>query len=415
MTPNTIKSLVIGFAVIIAIVLGWVGYRAADMETRSQTAAVGSPETPAASTPPATAPGTPVPEASQPQPSTAAGTAAPASPASPAASSRASFDIVRVEPNGDAVIAGRAAPGSTVELLRNGQVIATEKANAAGEFAMTPPQLGAGNHQLQLRTTGPEATTSERMVVVSVPGAGKGDVLVVASEPNKPLEILQQPELSASQQVAQSAAPAPQAAAAPQPSAPGSGTGETTSSQVRIGAVEVQNGRLLAQGTGPEGAKVRIHLNDAPVAEATVGSEGTWSLTIEQGVTPGNYRVRVDQLDAGGKVTARAEAPFDYTGVAVAEATPASSGSVAPSVTTQAPAQSPLAQDGAAQQVSSADAVVAKINTVSVKRGDSLWRISQGIYGQGIRYSVIYDANSDQIRNPDLIYPNQVFVLPSPN
>jgi nucleoid-associated protein YgaU len=415
MTPNTIKSLVIGFAVIIAIILGWVGYRAADMETRSQTAAVGSPETPAASTPPATAPGTPVPEASQPQPSTATGTAAPASPASPADSSRASFDIVRVEPNGDAVIAGRAAPGSTVELLRNGQVIATEKANAAGEFAMTPPRLGAGNHQLQLRTTGPEATTSERMVVVSVPGAGKGDVLVVASEPNKPLEILQQPELSASQQVAQSAAPAPQAAAAPQPSAPGSGTGETTSSQVRIGAVEVQNGRLLAQGTGPEGAKVRIHLNDAPVAEATVGSEGTWSLTIEQGVTPGNYRVRVDQLDAGGKVTARAEAPFDYTGAAVAEATPASSGSVAPSVTAQAPAQSPRAQDGATQQPSSADAVVAKINTVSVKRGDSLWRISQGIYGQGIRYSVIYDANSDQIRNPDLIYPNQVFVLPSPN
>jgi nucleoid-associated protein YgaU len=48
-----------------------------------------------------------------------------------------------------------------------------------------------------------------------------------------------------------------------------------------------------------------------------------------------------------------------------------------------------------------------------VSRGDSLWRISQRIYGKGYRYTVIYGANQTQIRNPNLIYPGQIFVLPN--
>jgi nucleoid-associated protein YgaU len=47
-----------------------------------------------------------------------------------------------------------------------------------------------------------------------------------------------------------------------------------------------------------------------------------------------------------------------------------------------------------------------------VSRGDNLWRISQRIYGKGFRYTMIYGANQEQIRNPNLIYPGQVFVLP---
>jgi nucleoid-associated protein YgaU len=56
--------------------------------------------------------------------------------------------------------------------------------------------------------------------------------------------------------------------------------------------------------------------------------------------------------------------------------------------------------------------VVPEINTAIVARWDNLWRISRRIYGQGTRYSVIYDANQAQIRNPDRIYPGQLFVLP---
>ena len=57
--------------------------------------------------------------------------------------------------------------------------------------------------------------------------------------------------------------------------------------------------------------------------------------------------------------------------------------------------------------------VVPKIATTTVSRGDSLWRLSQASYGAGMRYAVIYKANREQIRNPNLIYPGQVFVVPA--
>jgi nucleoid-associated protein YgaU len=50
--------------------------------------------------------------------------------------------------------------------------------------------------------------------------------------------------------------------------------------------------------------------------------------------------------------------------------------------------------------------------TVIIRRGDNLWRISRRMLGQGIRYTVIYEANRDQIRDPALIYPGQVFDVP---
>jgi nucleoid-associated protein YgaU len=55
---------------------------------------------------------------------------------------------------------------------------------------------------------------------------------------------------------------------------------------------------------------------------------------------------------------------------------------------------------------------LAKDQTFIVQPGNSLWRIARRSYGEGLRYTVIYDANKDQIRDPDLIYPGQVFVLP---
>jgi nucleoid-associated protein YgaU len=49
---------------------------------------------------------------------------------------------------------------------------------------------------------------------------------------------------------------------------------------------------------------------------------------------------------------------------------------------------------------------------VVVQPGESLWRIARHAYGQGIRYTVIFAANHDQIRDPDLIYPGQAFAVP---
>ncbi|MDB5560397.1 MAG: xkdP, partial [Enterovirga sp.] len=57
--------------------------------------------------------------------------------------------------------------------------------------------------------------------------------------------------------------------------------------------------------------------------------------------------------------------------------------------------------------------VVPEVNTAIVARGDNLWSISKRTYGRGLRYTVIYGANTPQIRDPNLIYPGQVFVLPA--
>lgn len=47
-----------------------------------------------------------------------------------------------------------------------------------------------------------------------------------------------------------------------------------------------------------------------------------------------------------------------------------------------------------------------------VQAGDTLWDIAGEIYGDPLRWPEIYEANRDQIQNPHLIFPNQVFEVP---
>jgi nucleoid-associated protein YgaU len=50
---------------------------------------------------------------------------------------------------------------------------------------------------------------------------------------------------------------------------------------------------------------------------------------------------------------------------------------------------------------------------VVIQPGNNLWKLSREIYGKGKKYTIIYAANKDQIRNPRLIYPGQVLVTPT--
>jgi hypothetical protein len=80
------------------------------------------------------------------------------------------FDIVRVEPTGDAVIAGRAAPAATVELLRNGEFHDRAIADQSGQFVMVPPRLPPGEYELTLRSRQPDGNqaTSKQSAVVAL-------------------------------------------------------------------------------------------------------------------------------------------------------------------------------------------------------------------------------------------------------
>lgn len=92
----------------------------------------------------------------------ALGDVAPAKPPAPAADAGPRFDVARVDDHGEAaVIAGQAAPGAMVELLRDGKPLDSVVADASGQFVMTPPKLPAGSYELTLRAKAPDGTVAQ--------------------------------------------------------------------------------------------------------------------------------------------------------------------------------------------------------------------------------------------------------------
>lgn len=87
---------------------------------------------------------------------------APVKPPPAVADTGPRFDVARVDDHGEAaVIAGQAAPGARVELLRDGKPLDTVTADASGQFVMTPPQLPAGSYELTLRAKAPDGTVTQ--------------------------------------------------------------------------------------------------------------------------------------------------------------------------------------------------------------------------------------------------------------
>ena len=191
---------------------------------------------------------------------------------------------------------------------------------------------------------------------------------------------------------------------------------KTTAGAVVVEAVEIEpGGKFHVSGQARPGAALRLYLNDSFITSITAAPDGRFAVTINEGVAPGSYRVRVDEASASGAVRARAEVPFNAPETTASVSAQATASKRPDSAATQQPQ---LAAAGGATVLPDSGSppsavVVPKITTTTVSRGDSLWRLSQNLYGAGTRYAVIYKANKGQIRNPNLIYPGQVFVLPA--
>jgi nucleoid-associated protein YgaU len=195
-----------------------------------------------------------------------------------------------------------------------------------------------------------------------------------------------------------------------QPGAPKPGTGALV-----VETVEIEpGGKFHVSGQARPGAALRLYLNDSFITSVTAAPDGRVAVTINEGVAAGNYRVRVDEASASGTVRARAEVPFSAPETTASLSAPSTASRRPDPAATQQPQ---LAAAGATVLPDTgappSAVVVPKITTTTVSRGDSLWRLSQSSYGAGTRYAVIYKANKGQIRNPNLIYPGQVFVLPA--
>lgn len=350
-----------------------------------------------------------VPDVAKPDVATASPLVPPAaSDRTPETASGPTFDVVRVEPSGDSVVAGRAAPGATIDLLRNGEPLARVVADATGLFAIVPPALAPGSHEITLRAIAPDGTQTQSAQSVTVVVAAKRNEapLVTVTTPNQPTIVLSRPD-----------APAGVAINPGSMVVTGSPASPTPRPEVKIATVETQgNGQLLVSGLGAPGATLRLYLNDAFVAPGAATKDGKLAFSIERGIRPGDYRVRLDDVDpVTGQVKSRVEVPFTVP-PAIASA-PNLPGSPRPPERLSGPGlrrPAVVASAGpAAVPVVEGRVVVPEINTAFVVRGETLWRISKRVYGQGLRYTVIYGANTPQIRNPDLIYPGQLFVLPA--
>jgi nucleoid-associated protein YgaU len=284
------------------------------------------------------------------------------------------FDVVNVEPTGEAVVAGRAAPNAKVELRDAGKTVAEATTDSAGQFVIIPPVLAPGGHSLTL-ATGSGQSPAETSVAIPV---------AVPEPPPK-----------------EAVAAKPPAKAAETPTSPIAAGPAPASAKVAVQSVEASaGGRLVAKGAADPNSTVRLYLSGAFVGDARTSADGRWSLTIEHGMTPGAYEVRADQISpATAAVVARAEAPFEF-----------------PAAPQAAPATVVASADdkAAAPAGSPADVVVDSIQTHHVEHGHTLWGISQKYYGDGSRYQLIFAANTNQIHDPHWIYPGQLFVVPKP-
>jgi hypothetical protein len=210
------------------------------------------------------------------------------------------FDVARIERTGDAVIAGRAAPGAIVELLRNGELHDQAVADQSGQFVMVPPRLPPGDYELTLRSREPDGkqATSKQTVVVA------------------------------------------------------------------LAELESSSGAVRSRAEVPFNVPGTVGTNRS-VLDRAVGSS--------QAHPPSQPPLQIAKRQ-----------------------------DIAVSQLPHATAAAPLSDGGSPS----------KIATTVVSRGDSLWHISRVTYGAGKRYAVVYKANRDHIRNPNLIYPGQIFVLP---
>ncbi len=365
------------------------------------------PQAPVAQTPTVPDATAPAPQAAQTPPAAAApqGEVVETKPIAP------TFDVLRVEPSGAMVIAGKAGKNASVDLLARSNVIGSTKSSESGDFVIVlDDPLKPGDYQLVLRSTLPDGTamTSLETAIVSIPETKTGQVLALVEQSGQPSRMITKP-----QAVEPPAAPAETAtAAAPKGDKPVVAPDEKA--LIAVEAVEIEGNKLFIAGTAEAGSTVKVYANDDLVGVTKTSPNGRFLVQAVRELAVGDYIVRADMIGKDGvTVVARAAVPFKREAgdrvSAVASADPApsvdgsqtSTGAVAPQT------------DAQATQAPDVEAPLKNVEgSVIIRRGDNLWQISRRTYGEGMRYTTIYLANKEQIRNPNMIFPGQVFSLP---
>ncbi len=409
------------------------------------------------------------------------------------------FDVVRIEDDGSALIAGQAQGRGHVILSVDGVEQPEARADLTGNgqfviFAFLPSTADQQSLKLHLYAqdgSGPVVSVQTVFVAPapvatsatdSTPAPAEGAVTALESlepeieslaetktsnETETDIEIETAPTETASTEVTADTAPATVILADEdgvrvlQDRTPSAANPAVTIDTISYSS----NGDVILGGRGQAGNFVRIYLDNQSIATSKISTNGYWTLELSD-IEPGIYTLRVDELNATGDVVSRAETPFKREAAEelaelmapetqpeeLSVEVPSQSVAEAPSVQAYAPpSDAPETADDTASETAvtqvevTVQAEVAELNpqdeqssdgetvaieaqpadTASVLRspsqkfrvrtvqpGSTLWAIAKESYGAGIEYFKVFEANKERIRDPDLIYPGQVFEIP---
>ena len=251
------------------------------------------------------------------------------------------FDLVRVDEDGSAIIAGSAKPNSEVRLLVDGKELETAEADASGAFAiLTTIPSGEKPLELQLEDVNDSNIKSADTVLIipNKEAEGSGPKIIIAESDGK-IIVQEQNDIAPKIQ-------------------------PLSLDTINYAA----SGDVILAGRASSEQIVRVYVDNKPVVLGEV-TDGKWNFEIPN-IEEGIYTLRVDAINNEGKVVDRVESPFQRV---IREM-----------------------EDGQA----------------TIQPGFTLWKLAELKYGFGMRYVQIFEANRDSIKDPDLIYPGQVFQIP---
>ena len=327
------------------------------------------------------------------------------------------FDTFRVEPDGLMVIAGRAEPGQVVDVILAGEALDRVTADPSGSFVSLPVAGPSDQPRRLSLLADPEgaaiASTTSYMVA---PIAAPVIVAVVpepeaAPEPQQPeIVVAEAADLVETTDVATAEAPvvevpeAPVASvadaviAAPLPptvlqadedgvrvvqAAPSLNAPEVDENVALDAITYDPEGEVQLSGRAVGDGAVQVYIDNEPLTASPVTEGGDWRIDLPS-IDTGVYTLRIDEVDEQGDVVSRLETPFkreepEDVAAVLAEET---------------------SQDGF------------EVAVRTVQPGATLWAIAEETLGNGIFYVEVFEANSDLIRDPNLIYPGQIFRMP---
>jgi len=251
------------------------------------------------------------------------------------------FDLVRVDEDGSAIIAGSAKPNSEVRLLVDGKELETAETDASGAFAiLTTIPSGEKPLELQLEDVNDSNIKSADTVLIipNKEAEGSGPKIIIAESDGK-IIVQEQNDIAPKIQ-------------------------PLSLDTINYAA----SGDVILAGRASSEQIVRVYVDNKPVVLGEV-TDGKWNFEIPN-IEEGIYTLRVDAINNEGKVVDRVESPFQRV---IREM-----------------------EDGQA----------------TIQPGFTLWKLAELKYGFGMRYVQIFEANRDSIKDPDLIYPGQVFQIP---